>query len=58
MDKKYLTVKQVMEVYGINKDYLYRFVREGLITKYKVSGTKFSVKELDMFVESRKEIKK
>jgi excisionase family DNA binding protein len=57
MEKKLLTVKQVMEVYGINKDYLYRFVREGLITKYKVNGTKFSVEELDKFVESRKEIK-
>ena len=57
MNKKLLTVKQVFEVYGINKDYLYRYVREGLITKYKVSGTKFSVKELDEFVEKRKEIK-
>jgi excisionase family DNA binding protein len=57
MEKKLLTVKQVMEVYGINKDYLYRFVREGLITKYKVNGTKFSVEELDKFVESRREIK-
>lgn len=57
MDKKLLTVKQVMEVYGINKDYLYRHVREGLITKYKVNGTKFSVEELDKFVELRKEIK-
>ncbi len=54
MEKKYLTVKQVFEVYGINKDYLYRYVREGLLTKYKISGTKFSVKELDKFTEERK----
>lgn len=57
MEKKLLTVKQVMEVYGINKDYLYRYVREGLITKYKVNGTKFSVEELDKFVETKKEIR-
>lgn len=57
MEKKLLTVKQVFEVYGINKDDLYRYVREGLITKYKVSGTKFSVEELDKFIETRKEIK-
>lgn len=57
MDKKLLTVKQVYEVYGINKDYLYRWVREGLITKYKVNGTKFSVEELDKFIETRKENK-
>ena len=57
MEKKLLTVKQVMEVYGINKDYLYRYVREGLITKYKVNGTKFSVEELDKFVETKREIK-
>jgi len=54
MDKKYLTVKQVFEVYGINKDYLYKYVRQGLLTKYNFSGTKFSVKELDEFAEGGK----
>ncbi len=54
MDKKYLTVKQVREVYGINKDDLYRYVREDLLNKYSASGTKFSVEELDKFMEGRK----
>lgn len=57
MEKKLLTVKQVWEVYGINKDYLYRYIKLGLITKYKVNGSKFSVEELDEFVKSQKEIK-
>lgn len=55
MDKKYLTVKQVEEVYGINRNALYELFREGKLSKFKLNGTKISVEELDKYAESVRE---
>lgn len=57
MEKKYLTVKQVTEVYGIHPPVIYQLINDGKLNKYKMNGTKLSVKELDAYAESVKEVR-
>lgn len=57
MEKKYLTVKEVGDIYGIKKNALYKLFNEGTLSKYKINGTKVSVKDLDEYAESVKIIK-
>jgi hypothetical protein len=55
MEKKYLTVIEVGEIYGIKRNALYKLFREKKLSKYFMNGTKVSVKELDEYAESVKE---
>ena len=54
MEKKYLTVIEVGEIYGIKRNALYKLIKEGKLHKHKLNGTKLSVKELDSFAEEQK----
>jgi len=53
MDSKFMTVKEVAELLKLNKMTIYRYVRAGKLTAYKV-GKDLRIKgeDIDNFLES------
>lgn len=54
MEKRYLSIKECKDVYGVSKDEIYKLINDGVLFKYKLSGTKIKVSELDSYMENQK----